>query len=115
VQVFRADLQPLQLPGPQVLHQHVCAGHQFQQCRAVLFQVQFDRQLVAAVDAEPDGVPFLRRAPAAEGIAAGRFDLDHLGAEIGENPRAERRGDIMADLQDLQPQKGGSTHRHYLR
>ena len=54
-----------------------------------------------------------RRTPAAERIAAGRLDLDHLGAEVGQDAGAERRGDVVADLQDLQAdQRTGALRRN---
>ena len=47
-------------------------------------------------------LPFTARAPAAERIAAGRLDLDHLGSQVREDAGAEGRGDIMADFQHLE-------------
>ena len=58
-------------------------------------------------------LPVHRRAPAAERIAARRLDLDHLGAEIGQDAGAERRRDVMADFQHLQAgQRAGSLRRN---
>ena len=110
VQDVGADLQTLQLPRPKVLHQHIGAGGKLQQDVTILFQVEFDRELVAPVNAEPNGMAVLGRAPAAEGIAAGRFQLDHLGAEVGEDAGAEWRGDIMADFQNFQPDQRQIAH-----
>ena len=96
------DLQPFQLSGAHVLDQDIRARRELQQHVVVFLQVQFHGELVASVDAEPDGVTVLRRAPAPERIAAGRLDLDDLGAEIRQNPRAERRRDVMAQFDHLQ-------------
>jgi len=54
VQFVRSDFQPLQLPRAHVLDQHIGARRKFQQRIPVLLQIQFDRELVAAVHAEPD-------------------------------------------------------------
>ncbi len=42
-----------------------------------------------------------RRPPAAAVIScAGLLDLDHAGAEIGQDLATERRGDAVAELHD---------------
>jgi hypothetical protein len=59
-------------------------------------------------------MPVDRGAPAAERIAARRLDLDHFGAEIGEDPGAERGGDVVADLEDFQPDQWPGALRRNL-
>jgi hypothetical protein len=39
-------------------------------------------------------------------VAFRRLDLDHLGAEIGEKPRREGPGDVVAEFDDLQAGQG---------
>ena len=36
-------------------------------------------------------------------VAAGRLDLDHVGAEVGEEHRSERAGEELAEVDDPQP------------
>ena len=106
----RAEAQPLQLrrraSSPPA---HRRAPPSCSSGVAVALQVQHDRQLVAPMHAEPDRVPVHRRAPAAERVAARRLDLDHLGAEIGQDAGAEGRGDVVADLQHLQADERAGT------
>ena len=46
-------------------------------------------------------------APLPQRIAAlGRLDLDHFGAELGEELPGERTGDQLPELDDLQPVQG---------
>ena len=51
------------------------------------------------------------RADLAHEVAAARLlDLDDLGALLAEQPRAERRGDARAEIEDAQPgERTGST------
>jgi hypothetical protein len=37
---------------------------------------------------------------------AGRLDVDHFGAEVGQHPTAKRRGNYRRALDDLQPLEG---------
>ena len=46
--------------------------------------------------AVPHAVPVVR----AERIAAGRLDLDHVGALLGEQQHAERTGDSPREVED---------------
>jgi hypothetical protein len=61
------------------------------------------------VHTEPDGVTVPRFTPAPERISAGRLDFDNLGAQIGEYAGAKWRGDVMAQLNDLQPGQRSRT------
>ena len=110
VQPDGTDPQPLQLAGAEIFHQHVRPGGELQHDVAILLQIQFDRELVAAMDAEPHRVAVFRRTPAAKRIATRRLQLDHLGAKVGQDARAERRSDIMADFEDFQSDKGQGAH-----
>ncbi len=95
---IRPDLQPFQLAGPEIFDQDVGSGDEFEQDIPVLFQIQLDRQLVAAVNAEPDGMPIFRCAPATERVTTGRFELDDLGTEIGKDLGAKGRRYVVANF-----------------
>ena len=92
--------------GPEVLAQHVGRRHQ------PLEEILPLRLPQVAGDAPPSP-PFDRprqrvpgpvvdgheRPHAAHEVAlAGQFDLDHVGSELAQQPRAERRGDPRADV-----------------
>jgi hypothetical protein len=111
VQRLRSQRQALQPAGAEVLHQHVGARREAQHDVAIALQVQHDRHLVAAVHAEPHRVPIDRRTPAAERVAARRLDLDYLGAQIGENAGAERRCDVVSELQYLEADQWPGARR----
>ena len=59
--------------------------------------------------AEPDRMAIHAAAPAAHRVALGRLHLDHLGAEVGQQPGGEGRGDVVAELDDLQPGEGQAS------
>jgi hypothetical protein len=118
--ITRRGLRACRTSGPrpsfsscpaEILHQHVGALGQLQRHRALALEVELHAQLVAPMHAEPHRVPVLRGAPAAERIAAGRLHLDHLGAEIGEQPRAERRREVVAEFHDLQSHQRPDARR----
>ena len=70
-------------------------------------QVHRDRFLVARLRVPPERVAFVELAPLAQRVAlAGRLDLDHLGAELGEQARAVRTRDERAELDDLEVRQG---------
>ena len=56
------------------------------------FEVEHNA-LLAAVPRNPGGLK-------SEGIPAGRFDLDHLGAVVGQNQGAERARHTQREIQD---------------
>ena len=63
-----------------VAHQLAC-----QRLALIGFQIQGHGFLVAPQAAPPvGGAIFIQFAPAAYGVAAGRFHLHHIGAEIGQ-------------------------------
>ena len=105
VQLGRAEAIALQLAGAIIFHQGVGPPRQPQQLRLVgrVLEVERDAELVAAMHAEPHRMAVLLAAPAAEGVAARRFHLDHLGAEIGQQAGAEGRGDVVPQFNHLQP------------
>ena len=95
--------------GPEGLEQHVVLAHQPQQhlAAALLLQVQPDRAL-AAVEREEQRrlrrvlrALVVRRGPADVVAHAGVLDLQHLGAEVGEQQRAEAAGQQPGEVEDL--------------
>ena len=108
VQRVRAEAVALELAGAEILHQRIGLGDELLELRLPVraFEVERDRELVAAMHAEPDGVAIDRRAPAAHRVALGRLHLDHLGAEIGQQPGGEGRGDVVAELDDPEAGEG---------
>jgi hypothetical protein len=107
---LRADAPLFDRAGAVVLDQDVGVGdepldHLDAEGRAQVRRHRF----LAAIDGlviQADAV--LDLAPAAHFIAvAGPFDLDHVGPEIREEHRAQRRGQEIGDVDDL-----GSRHGH---
>ena len=81
VECARLEILDQDVGGLQHLHQH--------RASAVGSEVEPDRTLVA-VDADEIGRVFVveRRAPVAHFVAGRRFDLDDVGAVVGEDLRA---------------------------
>src|SRR3954447_7754172 len=93
-----------ELARSKVFHQGVAPGREAQDDvdRLLVFQVQGDAALVAGVERPPGRDTVNLLAPLPDRIAGLRLDLDDVRAQIGEQPRAERRGDEMADLENAQ-------------
>ena len=88
---------------PVVLDQHVAPLDQPRQRGAALVaaQVEGQRLLVAVERGEIPGEPVADDALAAQRVALPRgFDLDHLGAHVGEHHRAERPGQDTRQVDD---------------
>ncbi len=67
-------------------------------------QVRGDRFLVARLDVPPERRALVQQPPLPQRIAAvGRFDLDDLGAELGQDLARERARDQLTELEDLEP------------
>jgi hypothetical protein len=102
---YVAEPPGFERPGAEVLDQHIGIGDQApRDCLAVgLAQIERDRALVARLNLPPDGGAVLQQAPVAQRIAAaGRLDLDHVGAEVAECLGGERAGDQLAHFDDAQ-------------
>jgi hypothetical protein len=68
-----------------------------------MLEIHRQRFLVARLHIPPQRGAFVEFAPFAQGVATvGRFDLDHLGAEFGEDARGERAGNQAAEFDDRQ-------------
>ncbi len=92
-----ADPEPVQHAGAEALEQHVGLAHEPQQHLAprLRLEVDADRALVAVQREEQRRAGALlrplvvRRRPAHVVAQPGVLDLQHVGAEVGQQPRAE--------------------------
>ena len=100
---FGSEPEPGHRPGPEVLDQHVAGGDEPGERGRALpgLEVQ-DDALLAPVDREE-----IRGLPPAEGgapgagvVPAGRFDLDHLGAEVGQHHGGVGPGEDPGEIQN---------------
>ncbi len=106
--------EPDQPADLEVLHHHVRAGGERPGAGEVVRvgEVERDAALaaVAGVEVGRRAVGGERRPPAAGLVAAGRLDLDHVGAEVGEGLADPRPGEHPRELQH--PQPGQRSFRH---
>ena len=98
--------QPFEGAGPEVLDQHVgLVAQPVHELEVVgRLQVEGDRPLAAAAELPPQGDVVSRITPAhaAQRVAAIRaFDLDDIGAEVGEVASARRARDHRRRVDDL--------------
>ena len=95
----------------EVLHEHVGAGDELIERGAALGAggVEHDRFL-AAVEGGEEGAA--HAAQVARLVALGRLDLDHLGAEEGEEHAAGRAHDHVGHLDHADPGKGAESRVH---
>ena len=112
------EAHPLECARPHVRHEHVGLVDQAQRELTALVgtDVEHDRALAAVVELErrvrwqlgPEHLPEL---PAR--VTGGRFDLDHVGAPVGEDHRRGRAGDPDPHLDDAntfhRPRHGASV------
>src|SRR5262249_9021062 len=88
---------------PVVLDQHVRARDEARQDGLALcgMKIERDRALVAVELREVPRQPLHDHALAADGIPlAGRLDLDHVRAHVGEQHAAERPGENPGEIDD---------------
>ena len=80
---------------PEVLDQKITFGGETPDDRLSPWfaQIDADQRLVAENTRGPQRFAVVTLAHRAHRVAVGRFDLDHLGAEIGKETAAERPGD----------------------
>jgi hypothetical protein len=97
--------EPLRRGRREVLQQHVAAADQALEDRLALRRLQVQGQAaLAAVGAEEIGsAPVHHRRPAAVLVAGEVLDLDHLGAEVGEELAAGWAGQHAAEVEDPGP------------
>ena len=70
------------------------------------FEIQGNAFLVQVQDQEEQalfgvGGVVIERPEAAHGRPAGRFDLEHVSSVVGQQPGAERPGDVLAQIKNL--------------
>jgi hypothetical protein len=65
-----------------------------------MFEVKSDALFVAGVQGPPGRRAIHLLAPLPNRIAGRRLDLDHFGAEIGQQSGAEWRSDEMSNFKD---------------
>ena len=108
MQHIRPKPHAFQIAGAEILNQPIGAAEQRDQLRAIirLFQIKRDAEFIAPMHAEPDGIAIDIAAPTAHRVPARGFDLDHLSAEVREQARGERGGNVMAELHELEAGKG---------
>ena len=98
------EAEPLERAGPEVLDEHVRIVDERQQDVPVGgdLEVEDDRALVAVDQLPPQAFAIARVAPceAAEGVATGVFDLDDVGAVVGEVAGAVRTGENGRQVED---------------
>ncbi len=91
------EAEALERTGPEVLDEHVGIVDERQQDVPIGLdlEVEDDRALVAIDELPPQAFAVARVAPCqtAEGVAVGAFDLDDVGAVVGEVARAVRTGE----------------------
>ncbi len=87
---------------PEILDQHIGALDHTMQDRKTLLLLQIEREgALAAIGAEEEaGFARQARRELPQHVALRRFDLDDIGAEIGEQRAAVRAGEIAAQIED---------------
>ena len=100
--------------GPEVREDDVGAGQQPLDHRAGagVAQVEWQRVLAAVARDEVARLAGRQRRQVADRIASERLDLDHVGAALGQELRAERDGDELAELHDLESGERPGVVRH---
>ena len=108
MQHIRPKAHAFQIARAKILNQPIGAAEQRDQLRAIirLFQIERDAELIAPMHAEPDSIAIDIAAPAPHRVPAWGFDLDHLSAEVREQARGERGGNVMAKLHELEASEG---------
>ena len=103
-QIFKAESGARHHRRPVILDQHVDAGDELekQPLSFGLLVIEGDALLVT-IDVAEIGVALAAVAPGAHRIAfAGALELDHLGAHVGEDHRAERPRHVLGQIEHLQ-------------
>src|SRR5437763_177744 len=98
----RVIAQPklFELSRPKILDQCIGARNKAQHDRGSLrmLEVQRDRTLVASMQRPPERVAIQLLAPLPHRITVRRLDLDYVRTEIAQEPRTERAGYEVPDL-----------------
>jgi hypothetical protein len=105
-QCIPAQAELFEHAGAEVLDHDVGLGDQLMDDLAARRMLEIDRHrlLVARLHVPPQRGAFVELAPLAQGVAAiGRFDLDHLGAELGHDARGEGPAIRLPSSMTLRP------------
>ncbi len=98
------DAEALRHAGREALEHHVGAVGELEEAFVVAGVLQVEH------DAAPAAQPHRRRRERAERVTAGRFDLDDVGAVVGEQHAGEGPGHALSEVED--PQSGEHGIRH---
>ena len=100
--------EPVQHARPEVLHHHVAGGGEIEQPGHVagLVQVEHDRALARVDVRVQPGTAADRLAERLRDVGAGQLGLDHVGAEVGQDPAGERAGHRPGQVEHAQPSRG---------
>ena len=110
-QYIGTETEPLERAGPEVLDQYVSLADQSQQQIEIVgrLQVESNRSLVPVDQLPPQPFAIARIPPrqSAQAVAAiGSFDLDHVGAEVGEVTATVGAGQQGRQIDDAQAMQG---------
>ena len=99
---FVVDAQPRGDAGAEVLHRHVGVAGQVMDDLLALGRLQIDRDaaLVPVPCLEHAALAFDEGPPVASVVAAGRFDLEDVGAHVAEQHGAVGTGDEAREVED---------------
>ena len=99
-----AEAEPLHHAGPEVLDQHVGLADEamHQGDRLGMLQVEREAALAGVELAEIGALAVAQRRAQAHVVALGRFDLQHVGAHVGEQARAVRAGQHDREVEDAE-------------
>ena len=113
-QISIAGAEPLHGAGRVVFEHHVGGLRQAMEQRAPLVGLQIDRE-AALVAVEGRKEPRGETIKPAGVIAGHRLDLDHVGAEVGEDEPRRRAHDGMAEFKHANAGKGEDIIGSFIR
>jgi hypothetical protein len=98
------DAEALRHAGREALEHHVGAVGELEEAFVVAGVLQVEH------DAPPAAQPHGRRCERAERVTAGWFDLDDVGAMVGEQHAGEGPGHALSEVEDAQSGEHGIRH-----
>src|SRR5439155_17992712 len=102
--------------GPIIFDENVCrAGQPLQRVAAAgRLEIEDYAALAAVHRVEARAVAPRGSRHRSGRVAAGRFDLDHVGAEVGKEHGTERTGHHLRDVEHTQPRERTVIHRAFV-
>ena len=101
LQRIEAEPEPVHRAGCVIVEAHIGRAHELEEDRLALRRLEVDRDAALVAVEVVVARPRARHAPRL--VAAVRvLDLDHVGAEIGEDERRRRPGDDVPQLENAQ-------------